>query len=173
MDYTKIPAGRNPPLDVWCVVEIPKGSSNKYEFDHDLHVMRLDRPLFSPMYYPGDYGFIPSTLASDGDPLDILVLMQEASFSGCLIATRPLGVLVMEDEKGVDEKILAVPVSDPSYETYRTLSDIPPHFLRAMDHFFQIYKELEGKSVRTMGWQDRWVAEKIIIGCIEAAKKKS
>jgi inorganic pyrophosphatase len=168
MDYLHLPPGKNPPVDVWCVVEIPKGSSNKYELDHDLGVMRLDRPLFSPMYYPGDYGFIPGTMAADGDPLDIVVLMNEPSFPGCLISSRPLGVLVMEDEKGVDEKILAVPTTDPSFETYQSLGNIPPHFLRAMDHFFRIYKELEGKAVRTMGWQDRWVAEKIIRDCINA-----
>jgi inorganic pyrophosphatase len=170
--FYHLPAGRNPPAEVNCIVEIPKGSSNKYEYDADTGLIRLDRPLYSPMYYPGDYGFIPSTLAADGDPLDILVLMQEPSFAGCLIRARPLGVLVMKDEKGDDEKILAVPISDPTYETYHSLSDVPPHFLRTMDHFFRIYKELEGKAVTSMGWQDRWLAEKIILTCIETAKAR-
>jgi inorganic pyrophosphatase len=165
-------AGKNPPSDVNVIVEIPQGSTNKYEFDPKTGLIRLDRPLYSPMQYPGDYGFIPSTLADDGDPLDIIVMMREPSFSGCLISARPLGVLVMEDEKGLDEKILAVPVSDPTYETYTQLSDVPPHLLRSMDHFFQIYKELEGKEVHSMGWQDRWQAEKIIMKCIAARKKK-
>jgi len=135
--------------------------------------MKLDRPLYSPMHYPGDYGFIPGTLADDGDPLDIVVLMREPSFPGCLIHCRPLGVLVMKDEKGTDEKILAVPTTDPTYETYHKLADVPPHFLRSMDHFFRIYKELEGIAVTSMGWQDRWMAEKIIMNCIEAWNKKN
>ena len=170
--FSKIPPGKNPPADVNVIVEIPKGSTNKYEWDHDTGLIRLDRPLYSPMHYPGDYGFFPGTLAADGDPLDIMVLMREPSFPGCLISARPLVVLVMVDEKGRDEKILAVPVTDPTYETYHKLSDVAPHFLRSMDHFFQIYKELEGKEVKSMGWQDRWAAEKIIVTCIEAAGKK-
>lgn len=168
MNYFDIPPGPKPPTEIHCIVEIPKGATNKYEFDPATGLMKLDRPLYSPMYYPGDYGFIPGTLADDGDPLDVVVLMREASFPGCLITARPLGVLVMKDEKGVDEKILAAPVSDPSFETYHNLADVPPHFLRAMDHFFRIYKELEGKPVTSMGWQDRWLAEKIITGCINA-----
>jgi inorganic pyrophosphatase len=171
-DCYHLPPGRNPPTEINCVVEIPKGSRNKYEYDVASGLMRLDRPLYSPMHYPGDYGFIPSTLAEDGDPLDVVVLMREPSFPGCLIYARPLGVLVMKDEKGQDEKILAVPISDPTYETYHSLADVPPHFLRAMDHFFRIYKELEGKAVTSMGWQDRWMAEKIVLDCIDAAKKK-
>ncbi|MFZ5434530.1 MAG: inorganic diphosphatase [Calditrichota bacterium] len=172
MDLYNLPAGNNPPSEVSCIVEIPKGSQNKYEYDKESGLMKLDRPLFSPMHYPGDYGFIPSTLADDGDPLDIVALMQTPSFPGCLIPCRPLGVLVMKDEKGVDEKILAVPISDPIYQTYHALADVPPHFLRAMDHFFRIYKELEGKEVVSMGWQDRWMAEKVIMTCIEAWKKR-
>jgi len=101
--YSRIPPGKNPPADVNVIVEIPKGSTNKYEWDHDTGLIRLDRPLYSPMHYPGDYGFIPGTLADDGDPLDIVVLMREPSFPGCLITARPLGVLVMVDEKGRDE----------------------------------------------------------------------
>jgi inorganic pyrophosphatase len=168
-----LPPGKNPPSEVSCVVEIPKGTRNKYEFDPESGLIKLDRPLYSPMHYPGDYGFIPGTLADDGDPLDIVVLMREPSFPGCLISCRPLGVLVMQDEKGPDEKILAVPVTDPTYETYHNLAQVAPHFLRSMDHFFQIYKELEGKKVISMGWQDRWMAEKIIMDCIEAKKAKA
>jgi len=168
-----LPPGKKPPTQITCIVEIPKGSRNKYEFDVKSGLMKLDRPLYSPMHYPGDYGFIPGTLADDGDPLDIIVLMSEPSFPGCLIHCRPLGVLVMKDEKGADEKILAVPESDPSYETYHELRDVAPHFLRSMDHFFRIYKELEGKEVTSMGWQDCWMAEKIITDCITAAKKKN
>ncbi|MDD5088735.1 MAG: inorganic diphosphatase [bacterium] len=172
MNLYDLPPGNNPPTDISCVVEIPKGSRNKYEFDPKSGLIKLDRPLYSPMHYPGDYGFIPGTLAEDGDPLDIVVLMDEPSFPGCLIHCRPLGVLVMKDEKGVDEKILAVPLSDPTYETFQRLDNVPPHFLRSMDHFFRIYKELENKEVTSMGWQDRWMAEKIITACIEAARAK-
>jgi inorganic pyrophosphatase len=172
MDCYNLSPGRKPPTEVSCVVEIPKGTRNKYEYDQESGLIRLDRPLYSPMHYPGDYGFIPGTLADDGDPLDIVVLMREPSFPGCLIYCRPLGVLIMKDEKGVDEKILAVPISDPTYETYHALADVAPHFLRSMDHFFRIYKELEAKEVTSMGWQDRWVAEKVIMDSIEAFKKK-
>ena len=164
--------GRKPPAEIAVIVEIPLGSRNKYEFDPEYGLMRLDRPLYSPMHYPGDYGFIPGTLADDGDPLDVVVLMREKSFPGTLIFARPLGMLAMKDEKGVDEKILAVPLSDPSYETMQSLSDVRPHFLREMDHFFQIYKELEGKEVISMGWKDRWEAEQTIMNCIRAANKK-
>jgi len=168
----EIPAGKNPPAEISVVVEIPKGSRNKFEYDRTTGLMTLDRPLYSPMQYPGDYGFIPSTLAEDGDELDTVVLVDEPSFPGIVIPARPLGALIMVDEKGLDEKILAVPISDPSFETYHALSDVPPHFLRSMDHFFRIYKELEGKGVTSMGWKDRWEAEQIIMRCIKAAKKK-
>lgn len=164
--------GRKPPSEIAVIVEIPLGSRNKYEFDPAYGLMRLDRPLYSPMHYPGDYGFIPGTLADDGDPLDVVVLMRERSYPGTLIFARPLGMLSMKDEKGVDEKILAVPLSDPSYETMQSLSDVRPHFLREMDHFFQIYKELEGKEVISMGWKDRWEAEQTITNCIRAANKR-
>jgi inorganic pyrophosphatase len=167
-----LPAGKNPPSEINAVVEVPMGSRNKYEYDKDTDLIRLDRPLFSPMHYPGDYGFIPSTLADDGDPLDILILMREKSFSGCLIYCRPIGMLAMKDEKGHDEKILAVPASDPTYATMHNLSDVRPHYLREVDHFFRIYKELEGKQVTSMGWKDRWEAEQMIMECIGAVKKK-
>jgi inorganic pyrophosphatase len=170
-NWLNLPPGKNPPREIAVIVEIPMGSRNKYEFDPDYGLMRLDRPLYSPMHYPGDYGFIPSTLADDGDPLDVLVLMREASYPGTLIHARPLGVLIMSDEKGTDEKILAVPNADPTYETMQSLSDVRPHFLREMDHFFRIYKELEGKQVDSMGWKDRWEAEQVILNRIRAAKK--
>lgn len=172
-NWLTLPPGKNPPREIAVIVEIPMGSRNKYEFDPTYGLMRLDRPLYSPMHYPGDYGFIPGTLADDGDPLDVLVLMREPSYPGTLIHARPLGVLVMKDEKGVDEKILAVPDADPTYETMQSLSDVRPHFLREMDHFFQIYKELEGKQVDSMGWKDRWEAEQVILNCIRAANKKA
>jgi len=166
----ELPPGRKPPAEIAVVVEVPKGSRNKFEYNKELGVIYLDRRLFSPVHYPGDYGFIPSTLADDKDPLDVVLLTQEPSFSGCMLYARPIGVLLMGDEKGTDEKILAVPVSDPYFDTYQNLKDVPPHFLREMDHFFRVYKELEGKPVHSMGWKDRWEAEQIISRCIEACK---
>src|SRR3954467_8461079 len=111
------------------VVEIPRGSRNKYEFDHERHVMRLDRRLFSATVYPTDYGFVPDTLAEDGDPLDVLVVLEEPTFPGCWINVRPVGVLWMEDEAGRDAKVLCVPLHDPSYDGVRDLGDFPGHLL--------------------------------------------
>ncbi len=173
MKLHELPSGRRVPNEIYVVVEVPYGHRNKYEYDSDLGAIVLDRPLFSPVHYPGDYGFVPGTLAEDGDPLDVLVLVKTPTFPGCVVAARPLGVLMMKDEKGSDEKLLAVPVTDPTFETYHSLSDVPPHFLREMDHFFRVYKELEGKQVSSMGWQDRWQAEQIIKDCIKRAKGKS
>jgi inorganic pyrophosphatase len=165
-----LPPGRRIPNEIFVVVEVPYGHRNKYEYDSELGAIVLDRPLFSPVHYPGDYGFVPGTLADDGDPLDVLVMVKTPTFPGCVVAARPLGVLLMHDEKGGDEKILAVPSTDPSFETYHSLSDVPPHFLREMDHFFRVYKELEGKHVTSMGWKDRWEAEQVIKDCIKRAK---
>ncbi|MCB9357592.1 MAG: inorganic diphosphatase [Calditrichaeota bacterium] len=173
MKLHELPSGRRIPNEIFVVVEVPYGHRNKYEYDSELGAIVLDRPLFSPVHYPGDYGFVPGTLAEDGDPLDVLVLVKTPTFPGCVVAARPLGVLMMKDEKGGDEKILAVPTTDPTFETYHSLSDVPPHFLREMDHFFRVYKELEGKNVSSMGWQDRWQAEQIIKDCIKRAKTKT
>lgn len=170
MKLHELPPGPRIPNELYVVVEVPYGHRNKYEYDSELGAIVLDRPLFSPVHYPGDYGFVPGTMAGDGDPLDVLVLVKTPTFPGCVVAARPLGVLMMQDEKGGDEKILAVPATDPSFETYHSLSDVPPHFLREMDHFFRVYKELEGKHVTSMGWKDRWEAEQIIRDCIKRAK---
>ncbi|MBK6911996.1 MAG: inorganic diphosphatase [bacterium] len=172
MKLHELPPGPRIPNEIYVVVEVPYGHRNKYEYDSDLGAIVLDRPLFSPVHYPGDYGFIPGTLADDGDPLDVLVLVKTPTFPGCVVAARPLGVLLMHDEKGGDEKVLCVPSTDPSFETYHSLSDVPPHFLREMDHFFRVYKELEGKHVTSMGWKDRWEAEQVIKDCIKRAKTK-
>ena len=134
------------------IVEIPKGSTNKYEYDGGLGVFRLDRVLYSPMHYPGDYGFIPGTLADDGDPMDVLALVQEPSFSGCLIEVRPVGILNMVDQQEQDQKILAVPNRNPRYDQIHTMDQIFPHVRREIEHFFTIYKELEGRVTRMEGW---------------------
>src|ERR1700682_2880182 len=127
------------------IVEIPRNTSNKYEYDNDLGVFRLDRALYSPMHYPGDYGFIPGTLSDDGDPLDVLVPVDEPSFPGVLIAVRPVGLLEMVDQEQQDQKILAVPKRNPRFDQVHTIDQVFPHTLREIEHFFAIYKELEAK----------------------------
>ena len=124
------------PLDV--VIEIPRGSRNKYEYDHDAHVIRLDRRLFSATVYPADYGFVPDTLALDGDPLDVLVLLEDPTFPGCWVEVRAVGVFWMEDEKGPDAKILCVPSHDPNYEQVHDLADLPKRLLDEIEHFFDV-----------------------------------
>ncbi len=150
-------------VDVEVVVEIPQGSRNKYEMDHATGRMRLDRMLFTSTCYPLDYGFIPDTLAEDGDPLDALVMLDEPTFPGCLVLARPVAVFWMHDEHGPDAKILTVPARDPRYADRHDLGDVPGHLIAEIGHFFYIYKELEpGKSTDVRGWQDRAAAEQVI-----------
>ena len=149
-------------ITVPVMIEIPKGSRNKYEYDKKKKVFRFDRMLFSSVHYPSDYGFIPDTLAGDGDPLDALVLVWEPTFPGCLIEARPVGLFKMWDEKGPDEKILCVPISDPLWNYIASLSDVPPHLLKEIEHFFSIYKDLEEKKTGVEGWEDRDAAMKAI-----------
>jgi inorganic pyrophosphatase len=136
-------------LDV--VIEIPKGSRNKYEYDHDLGVIRLDRRLFSATVYPADYGFVPETLGDDGDPLDVLVLLEDATFPGCWVRARPIGIFWMEDEAGDDAKVLCVPEHDPNYINVHDYSDLPAHLLEEIRHFFDVYKKLEPGKKTTIG----------------------
>ena len=148
------------------LIEIPRGSRNKYEYDFDLKRMRFDRMLFSSMMYPADYGFIPETLALDGDPLDVLVLITEPTFPGCVIEVKPIGVFHMADDKGPDEKIICVPVSDPIWNNLNDLSDMNPHLVKEIEHFFQVYKDLENKQVDVEGWGDVNEARDIISKCV-------
>jgi inorganic pyrophosphatase len=166
-NYLELPAGPDVPRVVHAIIEIPKGSTNKYEYDKQLQVFRLDRTLYSPVHYPGAYGFIPRTHAEDDDPLDVVVLVDDPTFTGCLIDVRPVGVLVMEDDKGLDHKILAVPLSDPRMRDVKSLRHIPAHRLAEVDYFFNIYKDLEGKRSDTYGWEDRAEAMQVIEDCIE------
>ena len=145
------------------IVEIPKNSGNKYEYDGKLGVFRLDRALYSPMHYPGDYGFIPGTLADDGDPLDVLALVEEPSFSGCLIEVRPVGILNMVDNEEADQKIVAVPNRNPRYDEVHTMDQIFPHVRREIEHFFAIYKELEGKKTKMLGWGRPMESREVIV----------
>src|SRR5215510_1991786 len=158
VDYTRLPIGDHAPSRVNAVIEIPRDSVNKYEYDKKLHVFKLDRTLFSPVHYPGDYGFIPCTLGHDGDALDVLVLVEAPSFPGCLMEVRPIGVLQMVDQGKKDEKILAVAESDPLYRQVNDSSQILPHQLREIEHFFSIYKNLEGKKTEIAGWADAGTA---------------
>ncbi len=155
------------PIEV--TVEIPQGSRNKYEYDHVRHRFVLDRVLFSSVHYPCDYGFIEGSLAEDGDPLDVLVVIAEPTFPGCVVRARPIGVLDMADEKGHDYKILAVAHDDPRWERVRALEDISPHRLLEIENFFQTYKTLEKRQTDVRGWlgvDDAWriISEAIAFG---------
>ena len=142
------------------LIEIPRGSRNKYEVDHESGLIRLDRTLFTSTVYPADYGFVRDTLGEDGDPLDALVLVLEPTFPGCLIRSRPIGMFRMTDEMGPDDKVLCVPARDPRQEYLRDLDDLPQVDQQEIEHFFLIYKELEpGKSVEGASWADRAAAE--------------
>lgn len=148
-----IDPGKDCPEHVRMIVEVPRGSANKYEYDGALGVFRLDRTLYSPVHYPGDYGFVPGTRAEDGDPLDVLAIVEQPSFPGCMIMVRPLGLLDMVDQDEPDQKILAVPLENPLYDQIHTINQVFPHLLRAIEHFFSIYKELEGKKTVMKGWR--------------------
>ncbi len=135
-------------------VEIPRGSRNKYEYDKERGLFKLDRVLFSSVHYPTDYGFIFDTLSMDGDPLDVLVIMDTPTFPGCVVDARPIGILDMTDEQGHDEKILAVPTHDPRYRHITRLEHIGPHWQREIENFFATYKALEDKWTELVGWKD-------------------
>lgn len=152
-------------MEISVFIEIPKGSRNKYELDKERNLIKFDRMLFSSVVYPTDYGFIPETLSEDGDPLDVLVLLWEPTFPGCLIDVKPIGVFKMADEKGVDEKVLCVPLSDPLWNHLNELNEAPPHLIKEIEHFFTIYKQLENKEVKVLGWEDRASAEAVIVDC--------
>lgn len=157
-----IDPGPDCPEVVRVIIEIPKNSSNKYEYDKKLGVFRLDRALYSPMHYPGDYGFIPGTRADDGDPLDVLVLVDEPSFTGCLMDVRPVGLLNMIDEKQHDQKVLAVPTRNPRFDSIHTMDQVFPHVRKEIEHFFSIYKELQGGTTKMDGWKGPREARKMI-----------
>jgi inorganic pyrophosphatase len=153
-------------------VEIPRGSRQKYELDATSGRIRLDRVLFSSVHYPADYGFVTDTLGGDGDPLDALVVVEEPTFPGCIVPARPIGTLLMADEKGEDEKILAVPSGDPRFQEVRDLRDLPKHWLREIETFFATYKELEDKKPpKIKGWHGSAVAWRLIVKARARAQK--
>jgi inorganic pyrophosphatase len=174
MDITKISTGRNPPHDLHAVVEIPVGGVPvKYELDKDSGAMFVDRFLHTAMFYPGNYGFIPHTLSEDGDPLDVLVVGSVPVVPGAVIRCRPIGALLMQDEAGGDEKVLAVPVDDlqPFYSNIRNYNDLPAVLIEQIAHFFQHYKDLErGKWMNVKQWIDASAAERLVVTSIDRAR---
>jgi len=177
MELRMISAGRNPPTDLHAVIEIPLGGVPvKYEMDKESGALFVDRFLHTAMFYPGNYGFIPQTLSDDGDPCDVLVISQFPVVPGAVIRCRPVGALVMKDEHGGDEKIVAVPVDDlnPFYAGIRSYRDLPLVMCEQIAHFFSHYKDLEkGKWVSLGGWLDTEAAEKMVIEAIERARVKA
>jgi len=167
-----VPTGSDPPHRVTAVIEIPANERNKYELDKELGVFRLDRVLFSAVQYPGDYGFIPRTLAEDGDPLDILVLMTIPVFTGCLVETRPVGLFHLVDRGIPDEKVLAVPVGDPYSTGTHDIGDVAPHYLREVEHFFRVYKDLEGTRTESRGFEGAAAARAAIAQAMTTYQSK-
>ncbi len=154
--------GENAPESFNVVIEIPRGSTNKYEVDAKTGLIKLDRVLYSPLFYPFDYGYIPQTHYIDGDPIDVLVLVSHPTFPGCIIDVTPIGVLEMTDDKGPDEKILCVANKDPRYGYRRSIKELNDHTLKEISHFFRVYKDLEDKFVEVRNWHDRDVALELI-----------
>lgn len=169
VDLSRIPAQPEPGI-INVLIEIPAGSKNKYEFDKDMNAFALDRVLFSSVHYPLDYGFVPNTLADDGDPLDGMVMMDQPTFPGCVIAARPIGMLEMIDGGDHDEKILCVPVADPRYANVKSLDDVAPHRLHEIAEFFRTYKNLEKKVTEILGWQNVDKVQALVTQCVAAYK---
>lgn len=170
MDLSLIPAQPKPGI-VNILIEITAGSKNKYEFDKDLQAFALDRVLYASVHYPFDYGFIPNTLADDGDPLDGMVMMDQPTFPGCVIAARPIGMLEMIDGGDRDEKILCVPDRDPRYTQVKSLGDVASHRLDEIAEFFRTYKNLEKKVTEILGWKDVGQVAALVDQCIRAGQK--
>ena len=145
-----------------AVIEIPKGSRNKYEVDHETGRVFLDRVLYTNFVYPTDYGYVPDTLSLDGDPLDVMVLVSEPTFPGCMIEVKPIGLFRMEDDQGVDDKVLCVPLTDPGWNTVDSLDDVGEQLQNEIAHFFTVYKQLENKKVEVDGWYSCEDALKVI-----------
>lgn len=155
------------PIELEAVIEIPMGSSNKYEVSKEDNKIKLNRVLFSAVNYPAEYGFIDNTLAEDGDPLDVLVLVTNPTFPGCIINCRVLGYLDMYDGDDHDQKLIAVPTTDPRFSHYSSIKDIGPHHLKEIEYFFKTYKDLQGEKTKVVGWRGRTSAEQLIKECFE------
>jgi inorganic pyrophosphatase len=170
--WRDIPCGRKPPLEINVVVEVPKGSRNKFEYDRSVDAFVLSRVLHSAVHFPADYGFIPQTYYEDDDPIDVVLLTEEPTFTGCVVPARAIGVMRMEDEKGRDDKILAVPLGEPRLNCYHDIHELPQHWLKEIKKFFEDYKELEGKKwSKVKKWMNAQEAGKIISHSIQLYKK--
>ena len=171
--WRELRAGPDAPDLIYVIVEIPKGSRNKYEYNKENGVIVLDRVLFSSLHYPGDYGLIPHTYYDDGDPLDVLVMLNEPTFPGCVIQARPIGLFRMLDRGLPDDKVLAVPVNDPIFADYHDIADIPQHFLSEVAHLFSVYKALEEDGrVQVKGWEDAQAAKDSIRSAMEQYRER-
>lgn len=168
MSHPSLGPGPLAPDVINTIIEIPTGSRVKYEIDHETGMVFVDRVLFSPFHYPAEYGFIPKTLAPDGDPADVLVLINGTTYPGVVIKARPVGLLKMHDDKGRDDKVLCVAADDPNYAHVETLEDLPPHFMKEVEHFFVTYKDLEEKDVHSDGWAGIEEAKAFVNECIAA-----
>jgi inorganic pyrophosphatase len=172
-DYLRLDIGEHSPTSVAVVIEIPKYSTNKYEYDKKRNVFKLDRSLFSPVHYPTDYGFVPQTLAEDGDPLDILVLGETPTFPGCVYEAIPIGLFRMLDQGVPDEKVLAFAAGDPRFAGISNFAAVQPHLLKEIEHFFSVYKALEGKQTQVQGWGSADEARAMISTCHERFLNKN
>lgn len=176
--FKEVSSGENPPEQINVVVDVPKGSKNKYEYQENEGYFKLDRTFYSPMFMPFGYGFIPKTMSGDGDPLDVVLLTTYPTFPGCVVSARPIGVLLMKDEKGVDNKIVAVPSEkvDPRFKEIQKVEDLGKHLKQEIEVFFADYKKLEKekyKFVKVGGWKGRKEAKEIIKKAIEKYGSKS
>ncbi|HHX36903.1 MAG TPA: inorganic diphosphatase [Clostridiaceae bacterium] len=169
--WNQLPDERLQPDNFIAVIEIPKGSKQKYEIDESTGLLRLDRILYTSTHYPANYGFVPRTLAADGDPLDVLVLCSETLVPMCMVQCFPIGLLSMKDDNKTDEKLIAVPFKDPQMSDYNDLNDLPPHVYNEMEHFFSVYKELEGIETDIMDICGRKEAEITFLRCREEFEK--
>jgi inorganic pyrophosphatase len=161
-----IPPGPTPPDVLTAVIEIPANERNKYELDKEIGLIKLDRVLHSAVHYPGDYGFIPQTYAEDDDPLDVICVMTEPVFPGCLVQVRPVGLFLLVDKGANDEKVIAVPTHDPYAEGVHDLHDLPKHLLREVEHFFTVYKALEGSATESRGFRNADAAREVILAAM-------
>lgn len=168
-----VPAGRNIPDVLNAIIEIPSGSRNKYEYDETYDLFKLDRVLASPMHYPTAYGFVPSTRFSDGDPVDVMILIDEPTFTGCLIEVRPIGVMRMIDAGKQDDKIIAVPVTDSHFSHYVTLDSMKPHSREEIKYFYSHYKNLEGLETEFAGWAGIDYASEMITSSIARFREET
>lgn len=172
MNIKNLPQAKNFPQEFNCVIEIPKGSRNKYEYDEEINIIKLDRVYTSAMSLPCDYGLLPGTRSEDGDNLDALVFLEHSVFPGCLVTCRPIGVLYMVDSGEKDEKIIAVPVNDVRLTHIENLEDRSPHYKKEIEHYFSHYKDLQGKEVKITGWGGKEEALDILKKALERESSK-